>query len=104
MNSNNGGLGNYVIKSSDKTNKVKCNSLYDIKPKNGYTYLFMDCEGCAPDFIKEYGEELSSHPIHTILYEEDNTDKFDYTPVNNFIEKNNFKCSGGFHKVCRKNN
>jgi FkbM family methyltransferase len=109
ISSNDGDIGSFVKESAktDEKNQVLCHSLHNIKPKNGYTYLFMDCEGCAPDFIKEYGEELRKHPIHTILYEEDQgsrTNPVDYTPVNNFMKQNNFKCEGNFHKVCKKQN
>ena len=67
----------------------------------------MDCEGCAPNFINEYGKELEKHPIHTILYEEDQGNRvkpIDYTPVYNFMRKNNFNCKGEFHKICKKIN
>jgi FkbM family methyltransferase len=106
ISSNDGDLAAFTEKSSHGE-KVFCHSLHSIKPENGYTYLFMDCEGCAPGFIQEYGKELSKHPIHTIVYEEDQGDRLDpvdYTPVNNFMKQNNFKCEGNFHKVCKKQN
>jgi len=33
VSSNDGGASTYVIKSTNKTNKIKCNSLHHIKPK-----------------------------------------------------------------------
>ena len=98
LSSNDGDGGAYIdTNSSNKPSNVNCFSLYDIKPKNGYTYLFADCEGCFPDFIKEYGEELSKQPIHTIVYEQDQghrskNDSEDYSIVNNFMEQNKYNC------------
>jgi len=110
MSTNDGDVGTFVSSGpvDNPSEKIKTYSLYDIKPDNGYTYLFADCEGCFPEFIKEYGDELSNHPIHTIVYEEDqgNREKkeyVDYTPVNNFMKQNNYKCTGDFHKTCKKN-
>ena len=82
------------ISEKCKNKLENCNSLHDIKPENGYTYLFMDCKDCAPEFIKEYAKELSNHPLHTIVYKEDKSggnNRLNYTPVDNFMEQNNFK-------------
>jgi hypothetical protein len=106
LNNTNSEVIEGVVTENCKNKLRNCNSLHSIKPKNGYTYLFMDCDDCAPEFIKEYGTELSKHPLHTIVYEEDKGDGINpvnYTPVHNFMDQNNFKCEGNFHKVCKKN-
>ena len=104
-NINNNNVNSTIVEgiiSENCDNKVKCNSLDSITPDKGFTYLFADCEGCFPDFIQEYGDKLSNQPIHTIVYEEHRKGDIDYTPVNAFLEKNKYTCTGDFHKTCKK--
>lgn len=88
------------IENNKDGQSVKCTSLYDIEPKNGFNVIFADCEGCFDDFIKTYQHRLKQYPIDTIIYERDATDKINYENVDKFMKDNNFNCSGDFWKVC----
>jgi hypothetical protein len=83
---------------------IKCNSLDSITPEKGFNYVFANNDKYFPEFIEEYKEKLSKQPIHTIVYEEDKSGIIDYTPVNTFLEENNYKCSGDIYKTCIKQN
>lgn len=71
--------------------KIKCFTLPDVSPPGGFTMLFADCEGCLPEFIRNYGNELvNTHPLRTIIYERDAD--VDYSEVEAFCKTNGYKC------------
>ena len=96
---NNDHIGAQIENNKDGQ-PVKCTSLYDIEPENGFNVIFADCEGCFDDFIKTYQHRLKQYPIDTIIYERDATDKINYENVDKFMKDNNFNCSGDFWRVC----
>lgn len=76
---------------------VKCYPL--LSPPEGYTVLFADCEGCLPDFIKTYSDELRQQPLRSIIYERDRSESVDYAPLDKFLRDGNFSCKLTSDKV-----
>lgn len=100
-----GGASSLYTSNSDNIpkQKVQCKSLDQIKPTGGFNVLFADCEGCLPDFLKEFGDELKeSHNLHSIIYEKDVHENVSYDIVDEYIKNNNFTCVGDFHRKCTK--
>ena len=81
---------------------ISCTPLAAVSPNVGFDVLFADCEGCLPDFINVYGEEIhTKHPnLRSVIYERDGA--VDYSGVDNWLSENNFKCEGDFQRKCIK--
>ena len=86
---------------NDKTGQpVQCTSLGDLTPEDGFSMVFADCEGCFPDFIQNYQEDLKKQPIHTYIFEKDGN--VDYSKVFSFMSNEGYTCTGDFHTVCKR--
>jgi FkbM family methyltransferase len=81
---------------------ISCAPLTAVSPDTGFDVLFADCEGCLPDFINTYKEEINTkHPnLRSVIYERDGG--VDYSGVDNWLSENNFKCEGDFQIKCVK--
>ena len=69
---------------------VKSFPLSSVEPPGKFNVLFMDCEGCAPLFIQEYGAELAK-TLRLVILERDVAHAVDYKPVDAFLRHNDFK-------------
>ena len=81
---------------------ISCTSLSSVSPNTGFNVLFADCEGCLPEFINTYKEELNTkHPnLRTVIYERDGN--IGYGDVDEWLNDNNFECNGDFQQKCIK--
>ena len=81
---------------------ISCAPLTSVSPDIGFDVLFADCEGCLPDFIETYKEEINTkHPnLRSVIYERDG--QVDYSGVDSWLRENNFTCEGDFQRKCEK--
>lgn len=80
----------------------KCNKfkLKDIEKDGEFNVLFADCEGCLPEFLKEYKD----HKWELIIFEKDNANNVDYSIVETIAKRNNLqKIKDGFITVFKSN-
>jgi hypothetical protein len=61
--------------------------------------LFMDCEGCAPRFLKQHPVE-SMPSLRVVIYEKDRIPDHEYDAMEHDMSKSGWTCEGGFHRVC----
>ncbi len=52
---------------------ISCAPLTAVSPDTGFDVLFADCEGCLPDFINTYKEEINTKHanLRSVIYERD---------------------------------
>ncbi len=90
--------GAEITRSGDGQH-VKCHSLATIAPKDGFTVLFADCEGCMPEFIDSYGADLQEkHRLRAIILERDG--HASYAGVDKWLQSNGFRCEGDSVQTC----
>ena len=90
------------VTSSGEGQSLTCHPLASVAPKDGFSVLFADCEGCLPEFIDTYGSELrEKHPqLRAVVFERDGNE--DYHGVDAWLRESNFECTGGFHTTCTR--
>ena len=85
---------------TNNTDMVLSNLKTAIEKDGEFNVLFADCEGCLPEFLKEYKD----HNWELIIFEKDNANNVDYSIVETIAKRNNLqKIKDGFITVFKSN-